>query len=105
MRQGSYVKERKMSTLVIPTPDIARELNRESSIPGEAGRVGEETKTTQGTDVLTEVIVPISTDCPLYKLAEFISRILIRLFGATVYDADPLEEPDSSYPGCWSCCM
>ena len=105
MKQGSYVKERKMSTLVIPTQDNARGLNRESLITGEVGRVGEKKEAMPGTEALTEVMVPLSTASPLYKLAELISALYCRLFGATVYDADPLEEPDSSYPSGWCCCM
>ena len=93
-----------MSTLEFPTQDNARALCQESLIPGEAGSVEAGEKTMQGTEVLTEDMVSISTDCLVYKLAEFINRIFIRLFRVTVHDADPLEDSDSDYPGCWACC-
>ena len=96
-----------MSTSVFPRQDNAWALYQEYLIPGEAGivGVGERAPARDG-GAVSENIGPISTDCRVYKVAEFISRVFIRLFGVTVNDAGPLEDSDtdSDNPGCWACC-
>ena len=91
-----------MSTLEFPTQNNAWTERQEPLIPGEAGSVGAGEPVRQGTKVLTEDLVPISTDGLVHQLAGFIRRLFVRLSGVTVDDAEPLE--DSDYPGCLACC-
>lgn len=46
--------------------------------------------------------LPIIADGLLFVIATLVSRLVNRVFGTTVYSADPLETPDYYYPP--SCC-
>ena len=46
--------------------------------------------------------IPILADGLLFMVATLIPRLFTRVFGKTVYSADPIEGPDDYYPP--SCC-
>ena len=46
--------------------------------------------------------IPILADGLLLMLATLISRLVTRVFGTTVYTADPVDSPDYYFPP--SCC-
>jgi len=46
--------------------------------------------------------IPILADGLLFMLATLISRLVTRVFGTTVYTADPVDSPDYYYPP--TCC-
>ena len=46
--------------------------------------------------------IPILADGLLFMVATLISRLFTRVFGTTVYSADPVDVPDYYYPP--SCC-
>ena len=46
--------------------------------------------------------IPILADGVLLMVATLISRLVTRVFGMTVYTADPIDSPDYYFPP--SCC-
>ena len=47
--------------------------------------------------------IPILADGLLLMVATLISRLVNRVFGTTVYSADPIDSPDYYFPP--SCCV
>ena len=68
----------------------------------EDGDVSNQQSITHSTQAAASARLPIIADGLLFVMATLISRLVNRVFGTTIYSADPIECPDYYYPP--TCC-
>ncbi len=83
-----------MTTLAVST-QMGPFTRKDGDLPNQQG-------ITHSTDAAASAQLPIIADGLLFVMATLISRLVNRVFGTTVYSADPIESPDYYYPP--SCC-
>ena len=83
-----------MTTLAVSTYNVHLvSADEQAASRQDAVQVVESTASTE---------IPILADGLLFMVATLISRLVNRVFGTTVYSADPVDTPDYYYPP--SCC-